>query len=265
MWKFLKVVGSVLELLAPEVCVFCGARRDGRGWVAGHGYRAPGLRAWDTSHCCAACCERRSGSERIGRAAEWPLVTALAESADLIEAVGAWKYDGLRGLAWPLATIMASTFAAGCERFGGGVVVPVPLHRLRRRERGFDQVRQLAVLTALRAGLICDATILHRCRATAQQADHRTDDGSRGRNVEGAFVSQPCLDDSAASVILVDDLATTGSTLAAAAAALTAAGWRVIWCAALGQAARLHAGEGLTPKARDRNFRVTVNTTLEAS
>ena len=123
-------------------------------------------------------------------------------------------------------------FAAGrvlaqcmAERFAGlprpQALLPVPLHRGRLRQRGFDQALELARPLARALDLPLHAGLLHRCRATHAQS--RLDADARARNLRGAFrvdagTALP------AHVALVDDVMTTGATLHAAAKALRAAG-----------------------------------------
>jgi ComF family protein len=97
-------------------------------------------------------------------------------------------------------------------------LVPVPLHRSRLRQRGYDQGRELARPLARALHLpLCAA--LHRTRATAAQSE--LDATTRRRNVRGAFTVTAPLP---AHVTLVDDVMTTGATLQAAASALRRAG-----------------------------------------
>jgi ComF family protein len=130
--------------------------------------------------------------------------------------VHALKYDGRRSLARPLADLMRQR---GADVIAGGeVVVPVPLHHSRLRERGFNQAADLArhlglpVLSALR-----------RVRATATQTSLPA--AQRHRNVRQAFVATRRVHAIRNSrVILVDDVCTTGATLEACARALKEAG-----------------------------------------
>ena len=100
-------------------------------------------------------------------------------------------------------------------------LLPVPLHRARLRERGYDQALELAkpLARALRLPLLPDA--LRRTRATVPQS--RLDATHRKRNLRGAFAVAPRAR-LPAHVALVDDVMTTGATLHAAAAALRRAG-----------------------------------------
>ena len=99
-------------------------------------------------------------------------------------------------------------------------VVPVPLHRSRLRERGYDQALELARALAPDLGLPVRGDALWRPRATARQSELAAN--VRRRNVAGAFaVRGPPLP---AHVALLDDVMTTGATLRACTQALHAAG-----------------------------------------
>jgi len=99
-------------------------------------------------------------------------------------------------------------------------LVPVPLHRDRLRERGYDQALELARPLARGLGVPLRADALRRTRATSAQSALAA--GARRRNVRGAFaVGGRALP---AHVALVDDVMTTGATLGECARVLRAAG-----------------------------------------
>lgn len=100
------------------------------------------------------------------------------------------------------------------------LVAHVPLHRRRRRERGYDQSALLAKVIARNLMLPFESKVLKRTRPTEQQAALATVD--RRSNVQGAFQATCRLD--GRSVLLVDDVSTTGATIDAAARALREAG-----------------------------------------
>ena len=112
-------------------------------------------------------------------------------------------------------------------------LVPVPLHRSRRRCRGFNQAEELALGIAVTEGGHV-VRLLERWRDTGQQARLPVTDLSRRTNVAGAFRAVPRPSRVTARVALVDDLVTTGATAGAAAAALRAAGWEVVRILACG-------------------------------
>jgi ComF family protein len=102
------------------------------------------------------------------------------------------------------------------------VLVPVPLHGRKLRQRGFDQARVLAEEVRRRTGLPILAGVLRRTRETLPQGDPRVT--ARDRNVAGAFVVSrpPCI--RGRRIVLVDDVFTSGATARACAGALHAAG-----------------------------------------
>jgi len=124
------------------------------------------------------------------------------------------------------------------------LVVPVPLHRQKHAERGFNQARALAehALASLRKThpewrLKLAASTLLRLRATASQAGLTM--RQRRLNVRGAFsVSDPALVDSK-HILVIDDIFTTGATARATAQALVRAGAASVWVATLARARRV--------------------------
>lgn len=100
-------------------------------------------------------------------------------------------------------------------------LVPIPLHRARLRQRGYDQALELAKPIARALQLPLLGHVLRRGKSTTAQS--RLDAHARQRNLRGAFhVDQA--DALPAHVVLVDDVMTTGATLHAAARILHLAG-----------------------------------------
>lgn len=104
-------------------------------------------------------------------------------------------------------------------------LVPVPLHRTRLRQRGYDQALELARPLARALDVPLRDDLLLRVRHTAQQST--LDAAGRSANLRGAFALRPRGRHALAlpaHVALVDDVMTTGATLRAAAATLRCAG-----------------------------------------
>ncbi len=192
---------SALGVLFPARCVGCGA---------GGAYLCP--------RCIAA----------VGRPPPHPppesgpltdVLTPFAYEGVVRDAVQHLKYRGLRALAPEMAGPMARELALAVPP--PFVLVPVPLHPRRLRERGFNQ----AGLLAREVARVLDAPIatgvLRREVDTSSQVSAATRP-ERLRNVRNAFVPVGALDGETA--VLVDDVTTTGATLSAAANALRSAG-----------------------------------------
>jgi ComF family protein len=97
-------------------------------------------------------------------------------------------------------------------------VIPVPLHRSRRRHRGFNQAADLARHLGVPVSLA-----LRRVRATATQTSLPA--GQRHRNMRDAFaVTRHAAPLTGAVVVVIDDVSTTGATLEACARVLKDAG-----------------------------------------
>lgn len=141
-----------------------------------------------------------------------------------------FKYKGYHSLARPLGEELGY-FLRETVLPGPVLLVPVPLHKRRLTERGYNQAQLLAEHAAAISGLACDAKLLQRIRYTQPQA--KQSKAGRGRNLAGAFnVIWP---DALCGVtaILVDDLITTGHTMNECARTLRLAGCPEVICATL--------------------------------
>jgi len=113
-------------------------------------------------------------------------------------------------------------------------IIPVPLHRVRLYERGYNQSAMLAEGIARVWSIPVREDVLARTRSTRSQT--RLSRSERWSNVEGAFAVREPEAVRGQRVLLVDDVFTTGSTLLAAAIPLRAAGVAGITVATLGYA-----------------------------
>lgn len=138
------------------------------------------------------------------------------------------KYAGEQRVAVPLGEAIARRWArAGA---GGDLLVPVPVHAERARQRGYDQARLLARVAANGLGLPW-APVLERRRNTVAQ--YHLDRSHRAANVADAFgLARDIHPGTLANrwIVLVDDVVTTGATLSACA-------WPLLEAGAIGVAA----------------------------
>lgn len=219
-------------LFAPS-CVLCAAPgAAGRDLCDGCARALP----WNTLACpvcalpldapapaCARCLRRAP-----------PFAAAVAPlryAGDTRRLLTRYKFGADLAVGRVLATLLVDAVQ---DRPRPDRVVPVPLHRSRLRERGFDQAWELARAVARAHGLAAQPDALRRQRPTLAQTG--LDAAARRRNLRAAFVAQTSL--AGLHVALVDDVVTTGATIAAAAGALRAAGARSVEVWALARAPR---------------------------
>jgi ComF family protein len=144
------------------------------------------------------------------------------------------KYRGRRRSAGRAARLLFDSEPARQVLAGASVLVPVPLHPRRLRQRGFNQSQLLARALGRLAGLpVADA--LARRVETATQTGLSA--AARRRNVEGAFRAVRPAAVGGRVVVLVDDVLTTGATARACARALRDAGASAVRLLTLARAA----------------------------
>lgn len=193
------------SLLAPPICVLCGR---------------PGLPGpLDLCAGCLVTFPRGPEGDPLPTG-EYELVCCPWRFEFPVDAlVRSLKFHGERCHARVLGTLLARE-RARCAAPRPALVIPVPLHPLRLRARGYNQAAELAAFAAREIGAPLDRHALCRLRPTREQSSLRSRD--RAANVRGAFAAtRSC---TGLRVALVDDVVTTGSTVAAAAAALSEAG-----------------------------------------
>lgn len=139
------------------------------------------------------------------------------------EAIKLLKFNGKVQLAAPLAERMAEFAEQEIDLDAYDAIVPVPLHRVRLRERGFNQSQLLAeYLVPAFAGARLDAS-LRRIRPTKVQSRLKSE-VERRKNVVGAFAVDAGTDFAGQNVLLVDDVVTSGGTVSECSRALIRAG-----------------------------------------
>jgi len=141
------------------------------------------------------------------------------------EAIHQLKYRNLRALAAPLAGMLQEYLSASPLEFD--ILVPVPLHRKRLRERGYNQARLLAQELGKLIDIPVSDDVLIRLKHTPPQARTATIE-ERKHNITDAFA---CSDSGLQGkhVLLLDDVSTSGTTLDACAAVLKANGAAAVW------------------------------------
>jgi ComF family protein len=199
---------SKIDLYSEGLCSVCGRLAEGN---VGHGF------------VCGACRQMAPHFDQARAAGQFKSI--------LRELVHAFKYSGALWLQHDLADLLQGCLAAHFQAAAVDVVVPVPLHPVRQRERTYNQAVLLAEELGRRIDRRCDGRALTRTRATETQTQF--DAARRRGNILGAFsVARPEWVRER-RVLLVDDVMTTGATLSECARVLKKAGARSVWAVAL--------------------------------
>ena len=200
------IAAAVGNFILPALCRQCGDIADGETW-------APLL--------CRRC------EQTFPFAGGAIAVDGIVAARAFAEFEGAarrllidLKYGGITRAGRMIGAQMAVAPAADPILRGADLIVPIPLHWLRRWRRGHNQAGVLAraVVRARGEGVV--ANVLRRTRATPPQVGLERQ--RRIVNVGGAFRVKPRCRDRlrGATVVIIDDVVTTGATARAAAAAL---------------------------------------------
>ena len=199
-----------MELHTGSLCKVCGARVEGR---PAHAF------------VCGACANIRPAFDKTRAAGRFHGV--------LRAQIHQFKYERALWLKHDLTDLLHGCLIAYFDPEVVDVVVPVPLHPVRLRERSYNQAAVLSQALSRRIGRRFDGRSLIRVRKTDSQT--RFDAAHRRMNILGAFeVARPewvtgrC-------VLLIDDVMTTGATLNECARVLKKAGARTVWGLTVGR------------------------------
>ena len=222
--KVVRLKGTALDLLFPKWCIGCGREGD----FICHSCRQSLPRI--KSPVCPRCGRPQACGALCSGCVSWQAEIDGIRSPFIFDgvmrqAIHQLKYQNLRTLAAPLAQMLQDYLVD--NPVSAEVLVPVPLHPKRLRERGYNQsslmARELGKLTNL---TVIDDCLIRQRHAPPQARTSNVDE--RRSNIAGAFA---CCDQRLRDkqVLLVDDVSTSGATLDACAAAVKAAGAASVW------------------------------------
>lgn len=183
------------------------------------------------------CCEQRISAEKCSCKPE-PLLNGLYAvswyQGEWRKMLHQLKYEGGRRLSRPLGGWLGQLLVREA-RWPLDLVVPLPLHRLRERDRGYNQSKLLARYVAREMGLPM-VPLLKKARATPAQTGLSRP--QRRANMAGAF-SVSSRRFIPARVLLIDDIYSTGATVKEAARVLYNSGC-MVYAAVIAYNPRLH-------------------------
>jgi competence protein ComFC len=219
-----KLKGRALDIFFPQWCIGCG--KEGEFICDSCRRSLPRI----MPPLCPRCGRPQTSGILCSSCVSWQakingIRSPFRFDGVIRQAIHQLKYRNLRTLAQPLAGLLQDYLAT--NPLSGEVLVPVPLHQKRLRERGYNQSRQLAreLGKLISLPVVDDCLIRHRLASPQTRAVTVEE---RRRNVADAF---SCRDGrlKGKQVLLVDDVSTSGATLDAGATVLKAAGAASVW------------------------------------
>ena len=154
----------------------------------------------------------------------------------MVEAISRFKYQGASRLAKPLGTLLAEYKDPDFPFSGFDLILAVPLHRQRLRQRGFNQSLLLARRISRRHSIPLDFTALQRTRPTQPQT--QLSGSERQKNIRGAFEVRAPEATRDKQILLIDDVFTTGATVQECSKVLLKAGAKRVDVLTLARALR---------------------------
>ena len=223
-----RLKGMALDLFFPRWCISCG--REGEYICLSCSQSLTRI----MPPLCPKCGQPQSRATLCPSCIDWPaeidVIRAPFQFDGVIrQAIHQLKYNNLRDMAGLLARLLSDYLAT--SPVPGEVLVPVPLHPKRLRERGYNQSFLLARELSKLYGLPLVDDCLFREQTAPPQARTASRE-ERQHNVARAFT---CRDRQLSDkpVLLIDDVATSGATVDACAAALKSAGAAQVWALVL--------------------------------
>ncbi|MDI6726232.1 MAG: ComF family protein [Smithellaceae bacterium] len=213
------LMAGLADLVFPPLCIGCASVIDGRRPLPLCPSCLDLVRRISSPLCstCGTPFATEAGEDHLcGECAIAPPPFQLARSwaryeTHVMTAIHQFKYQGKTFWGKILGQVMAEATYPGLNLADYSLVLPVPLHRRRLRERGFNQSLLLARVIASFHRLRLDFTSLRRIIHTPEQTKLGREE--REKNVRRAFAVQDPRQIKGESIILVDDVFTTGSTV----------------------------------------------------
>lgn len=222
----------------PPYCLLCSRpSRSGRELCMDCTRDLP----WNRHACprCALPMPAESGTQLCGQCLKSPpswesAASPLTYGWPLDQLLQGFKFNGDLAAGQVMGELLAE-FLAAEPGSKPEILIPVPLHVTRLRERGFNQALELARPTSRRLQLRLDNRICTRHKHTAVQS--KLDARERQRNLRDAFEIRGTI--TGTRVAVLDDVITTGATVAALSRALHEAGAKSVTVWSLARAARM--------------------------
>jgi len=211
------------------VCVRCWSRTDGVRFIKPPFCRVCGLPfegEMTTAFECSNCREMELHFESAR--------SAVVARGLVLEVIHRYKYQRERWFEPFLADLLVRAAAPVLQMEKWDLIVPVPLHPLKKREREFNQAERMAHHLSVATNIPVQAKLLKRVEPTRTQT-HLTR-SERAANVKNAFAFRLVGKLNGERVIVLDDVLTTGATTSSCAKVLreNGSGPVCVWTVARG-------------------------------
>lgn len=212
----------LLDTLCPHKCAMCGrylAASDERQEVCDSCIRRlprteqGELRQNETEMTLAGKISDPVGAMRAMRLERAAAYMFYEKNHPVQGLVFKMKYQDRPGVGYCLGRQAAMEMMYTGFWDGIDVIVPIPLHPRRMRERGYNQSEYIARGISEVTGIAVDTSHVERVKHTAQQAKMKAKDAQRKENVEDAFAVNHPEQMYHKHILVVDDLVTTGETM----------------------------------------------------
>ncbi|WP_316366320.1 ComF family protein [Candidatus Thiodiazotropha sp. CDECU1] len=216
-------INIIRSLLYPRGCLLCGAKGDFPCHLCPACHNSLPFNH-HACPCCALPLPAHVASQQLcGRCIKrqppyTKTIAALTYEPPVNRLIGMFKFHQKLHLAEPLAGLLMERLGDQHER--PEILVPVPLHPLRLRQRGFNQSVELTRILAKHYRLPYDWRLCRRIKATKTQSELSRQE--RRKNLVNAF--QACAEVKDTHLVLVDDVITTGATVTELSKVLKKAG-----------------------------------------
>lgn len=210
---FKKIIESVLNIIYPSFCICCElALQPHEKLLCDECWHhlPPAEEAPETI--------ARLARNKRGRVFFARTLSVWKINPQLETIIHHFKYQNFKALANKLGVFMADRIKSSGIMNRDSVLIPIPLHKTRLRERGYNQSELLCRIIARETGIESDAKILERIRYTQSQTTLNAVE--RSENVRNAFKVSQREKIMKKTILLVDDVITTGATMNACAKAL---------------------------------------------
>ncbi len=213
---FKTLVTGVTSLLFPPICKGCEKRMDSNvGLICAD--------CWQKLQLFPAeAIKNKIIPESLDQV--WPVFLFDELFQKIIHAL---KYQGNVSIGYKIGQQMALYLPTEIKTLQPSIFVPIPLHPIKLRERGYNQSEAITRGLASNSGIRVETKLLKRIKNTATQTKLNAEE--RQANMEMAFaINQKSSVSSGNTLILIDDVFTTGATLNSAAGVLRQSGFHKV-------------------------------------